>query len=174
MIDRLLDLLLSALDLFRFWVVIEAFERAIVLRLGLHVRTLEPGLHFVWPLNIERVLHDNVVLRTTTIQPQSLTTADGETVVVSAVVTSRIEDIAKAILEVEGVDHALMDACFGAIGEAVAKSTWADLTSEKFAQDVTKTCRRQAKAYGVHIERVQLGDKAKCIAIRQHQSHGHT
>jgi len=172
MIDRLIDFLLGILDLFRFWVVVDAFERAIILRFGVHVRTLEPGFHWVWPFNIERALHDNVVTRTTIISPQSLTTSDGETVVVSAVVTSHIEDIEKAILEVEGVDHALTDACFGAVGEVVARSTWADLTSEKFGDEVTKVCRRQAKRYGVYVDRVQLGDKAKCVAFRHHQSHG--
>jgi regulator of protease activity HflC (stomatin/prohibitin superfamily) len=156
--------------MFRFWVIMEPFERGIVLRLGLHVRTIGPGLHWVWPLHVETVIHDNVVTRTSTLNPQSLTTADGDTVVIGAVITSHIEDIEKAILGVEGVDHALMDACYGAVGEVVARSTWEELTSEKFSDEVTKVCRRQAKRYGVYIERVQLGDRAKCVAFRHHQS----
>lgn len=172
MLDRLLDFLLSILDLFRFWVVLDAFERGIVLRFGLHVRTLGPGFHWVIPLNVERVLHDNVVTRVVSITPQSLTTRDGETVVISAVVTAYIEDIEKAILSVEGVDHALTDACFGAVGEVVSGSTWDELTSESFSAEVTKVCRRQAKRYGIYVERVQLGDRAKCVAFRHHQSHG--
>ena len=168
MLDRLIDFLLSIIDLFRFWQVIDAFERAVVLRFGKHVRTLEPGIHWLAPLAIERVLIDNVVPRTIEITTQTLTTKDGVTCLLGGVVTAHIADIEKALLGVEGVDHALTDAVMGTFGDHVAASTWDEIADEKFAHELTKACRRAALRYGIYIERVQLGSRAKCRAYRIH------
>lgn len=168
MIDRLIDFLVGTLELFQFWVVVYEYERAVLLRLGRFVRVLEPGLHWCYPFHIDVAQHDNVVTRTHILNPQALTTRDGRTVSVTAVVTSNIRDIRKALLNVEGVSHALNDSCSAAVGAHVARCDWAELRTEPAAEDLTKECRKQAWRYGIEIERVQLTDLALCRVIRLH------
>jgi hypothetical protein len=166
MLDRLIDLLHATIKNFQFWVVILAYEKGVLLRLGKFHRELGPGLHWVRPFHIDHVLVDNVVTRTLHLGAQSLTTKDGKSIVVSAIVTLSIVDVKKALLEVESVEHAMQDACYAPIARHVDDCTWEMLHKEDAFEGLTKLCRRQAKRYGLEIERVQLADLAICRTYR--------
>lgn len=169
MLDKLLDALLSCLELLQFWTVITEYEQGVVLHFGrFNGRVLGPGIHWTWPFHIDIVHFDNVVTRTHILNPQALTTKDGRTVSVTAVVTSNIRDIKKALLEVEGVTHALNDSCCAAVGTHVAGLTFDELRAAPAADELLKACRRQAFRYGIEIERVQLADLALCKVLRIH------
>ena len=166
MLDRLIDFLLSIIQMFQFWTVVNEYERGVVLRLGRFKREIGPGLTWCIPFYVDHVLVDNVVNRVVELGPQSLTTKDGKDVTVNAVVTASIKDIKKALLEVEGVDHALADACCAAVGEHVNDTDWTDLRGELSYDTLTKACRRQAFKYGIEIHRVQLKDLTRCRSLR--------
>jgi regulator of protease activity HflC (stomatin/prohibitin superfamily) len=169
MFDKLIDILLQFVDLFRFFIVIDEFERAVVLRLGKFNRTLEPGLHFLIPFNVDNTIVDNVVPRTVNLGAQGLTTKDGKTITLSAVVTAQIRDIRKATLEVEHVNEALVDSCYATIGDLVVAHDWDDVRKPEFSITLHKACRRQAMKYGIEILRVQLSDLTPSRAIRLFQ-----
>jgi regulator of protease activity HflC (stomatin/prohibitin superfamily) len=166
MFDRLIDVFLQFIDLFKFWTVIDQFERGVVLRLGKYNRTLEPGLHFTYPFNLDVVLTDNVVPRTVNMGCQSLVTIDGKAVVVSAIITAQIRDVQKALLEVENVNQALTDSCFATIGDLVIAHSWTQIKDPEFAETVFKACRKQAFKYGIEILRVQFADLVTAKAYR--------
>lgn len=169
MLDKLIDVVLGALRLFQFWVVIHQYERGVVMTFGrFKGRELGPGIHWRWPFGVDVVQYDNVVTRVHILNPQALTTRDGKTISVTAVITNNIRDIKKAMLEVEGVHHAIDDACCAAVGEHVAAMDWADLRTNLAAETLTKACRKNAWRYGIEIERVQLADLALCRVIRLH------
>jgi len=170
MFDKFIDVLLTCIQWFVPFVVVDQFERAIVLRFGKFHRHLEPGFHWVIPLEVEKVLADNVVPRTVNLGAQSLTTKDGKLVVVGGVITASIRDVKKALLEVEGVDDALKDSCYGAIGSLIAAHTWAEIQQEDFSETLTKACRKQAWKYGIEIERVQLSDLTLARTFRLHMN----
>lgn len=166
MFDKLIDVLVSIADQFRFFQVIREFERGVVLRFGKFSRSLEPGFHWILPFSIENVVLDNVVPRTVNLGAQALTTKDGKNVVVSGVVTAAIRDIEKALLEVESVDDAIKDSCYATIAALISAATWDEIRSEEFVDRLTKACRKQAWKYGVEITRVQLSDIALAKALR--------
>jgi regulator of protease activity HflC (stomatin/prohibitin superfamily) len=165
-LDRLVDVLLSFIELFQCWTVIDQYERGVVLRFGKHVRTLQPGFHPVWPMGIEQVLVDNVVPTTTNLSSQSLTTLDGKHVVLSGVVTWSIRHIEKVVLEVEGADEVLADSCYGYIGVMVAASTWEQVRDPVFVEEVTREIRKRAFAYGIEVHRVAFQDMTLCRSVR--------
>lgn len=169
-IDRLFEFIVSIARFFIFWVVIDAYERAVLLRLGTYRRNLEPGLHFVIPFSVDQVLVDNVVTRTTDLPPQSLTTKDNKTVSTRIVVTSNIRDIKKSLLEVEGMDDALVDSCAAAVTEYITSMSWEEIRCNVSVEALTKMCRKNAWRYGIEIERVQLADLAISRVIRLHNS----
>lgn len=164
--DRLIDFLVSILDLFKFWVVLDEFERGVLLRLGRFQREVGPGFHWLFPFNVDKVLCDNVVPRTVGLGAQALVTKDGKPVAVTAVVTASIRNVQKALLEVEGVDHALVDSCMAAVGAYVAATTWDELRTSESLPALTKACRAQAFRYGVEVHRVQLADLSPARTVR--------
>lgn len=168
MFDRIVDFLISVAGWFRPWEVIRAYEEGVILRFGKFHRKAEPGFHWIVPFAIEEVLRDNVVPRTTNLGSQSLTTADGKTVVVGAIITSAIRDVRKALLEVEGVDHVLRDSCFGTLATQVSKTEFALVRTEEFAEELTKVCRRGAWKYGIEIQSVKLSDLSASRVMTHH------
>jgi regulator of protease activity HflC (stomatin/prohibitin superfamily) len=171
--DKLVDTILGALELFQFWVVIHQYERGVVMTLGkFKGRELGPGIHWRWPFKVDVVQYDTAVTRVHVLNPQALTTKDGKTVAVTAVITSNIRDIKKAMLEVDGVHNAIDDACCAAVGAHVGNTTWEDLREDLAADTLLKACRKNAWRYGIEIERVQLSDLALCRVIRLHANHG--
>lgn len=166
MIDKLIDFLIGIIDLFRFWQIVDEYERGIVLRLGRFHREIGPGLHWQIPFGVDRPLVDNVVPRTINLGEQSLTTSDGKGVVISGVVTARIHSIKKSILEVESVDQALMDACGGEISSVVSAATWDELHTGALAEKLTDVCRKRGWRWGIEIIQVQLTDLTLARSIR--------
>lgn len=169
MFDKLIEIVLQFIDLFRFWEIIDDYERGIVLRLGKYSKSLDPGLHFITPLGVDKVLKDNVVPRTANLGAQALVTLDGKQITVSAIVTAQIRDIRKIFLEVENVDQALTDSCYATIGDLVVTHTWDQLRTPEFSDTLTKACRKQAFRYGIEILRVQLADLMPSRGIRLFQ-----
>lgn len=167
MLDRLFDALVQCAEWFKVFAVVDAFERGVVLRWGRFHREVGPGPVLCIPFGVDHVLVDNVVTRTVDLKPQSLTTKDGKTLTVRAVVTASIRDVRKALLEVENMDHALIDSCTAAVADFVEGKTWDELRSGGRTDELTKACRPNClRRYGVEIERVQLGDFALCRVIR--------
>lgn len=166
MLDRIVDFFLNFAKAFQFWVIVYAYEQGVHMRFGKFLRVLQPGLWFCWPFHMDHVLVDNVVTRTVHIGAQSLTTKDGKSVVVSAVITLKINDIYKALLEVESIEHAMMDVCYGSVSRHVDSSTWEQLHSEEAFDGLSKECRRAAKRYGLEVDRVQLADLSVCKTFR--------
>jgi regulator of protease activity HflC (stomatin/prohibitin superfamily) len=165
-LDRLIDLLLSFLHLFRFWEVVDEYERAIVLRLGRFNRELGPGWHLICPGGVERALRDNVVPTTAALPPQSLTTKDGQSVVVSAIVTWEIADVRKLLLEVEGAEEVVLDSVAGELARAVAARSWERVTDSRFARDVRDRVRALAEPYGIQVIKVQMREVVACQSLR--------
>jgi regulator of protease activity HflC (stomatin/prohibitin superfamily) len=162
------DLLVTWYEWLLPFTVIDAYEEAVVLRLGKFHRQLGPGFHLIVPFGVERAISDEVVPRVINLSSQSLTTSDGVSAVIGGAVTFSISDIRKAMLEVKTVHQAIADSCCGAIGQAVRGAQWDALTSDAFIKELTSKCREYARKYGLRIERVQLTDLARMRALRLH------
>lgn len=175
MFDRLVDFLIQFLDLFRFFVVIPSYGDGVVLRFGKFHRLTHPGFHFIWPFKIEEVLSTNVVTETMPVGPQSLTTKDGVSIVISTVVTFRKTDVKTFLLEIEGAGQVIEDATYGIVAQFVMGHSWDELREGMdMANELTKAVRRQAKKYGVDIITVQISDFTRSRSYRLMQPmHGH-
>ncbi len=153
--------------MFQFWVVLPPYRGGVRLRLGKPNKVLKCGFHWMLPFNIDTVVWDNVVTETMRLKPQTLTTKDGRTIVVSSVVTFFVEDIKVFLLEVENRNSAIEDSAYGSQSTFFMKKTWAELMSmDDIGNEVTKVVRRQAKKYGANIVSVQLVDFAVCKSYR--------
>lgn len=166
MLDRAIEMLAQCAALMRCWCVLDPYERGLVLRLGRYQRRIGPGLHWLIPGGVDRVLHDNVVPRIMHLPAQTLITSDGTTVCVTAVVTFRIASIRKALLGVEGIHHAIADACTTSVACHVSATTLEVLRNTSDSSAIAHLCQRYAKQYGIAVIRVQLADISPCRVIR--------
>lgn len=166
MIDRLVDLLIASLRLFQAFVVIADYERGVVLRFGRFHRAIGPGFHWIIPFRCEHVLSTNVVPETMNVGPQSLTTADGQSVTLGTVVTFEIEDAKRFLLEVEGANQVIEDAAYGAQARVVMARTWEGLMQIDLPNELAKAVRKRAKGYGVNVIDVQVSDFTLAQTLR--------
>lgn len=175
MFDKLVDLLITWMKLFFFTFVLHNYERGIVLRFGKFVKEVGPGIHFKWPFDVDEVFWGSVTPNVTHLDPQSLTTKDDVTVVVSVMVTFQIEDIRKVFLDFHSAGAVIQDATYGVVSDFVMKRTWPELRNAgeveevkeiDIENEVTKRARRRAKKFGVDIIRVQFQDLTKSRSMR--------
>lgn len=166
MFDKFVDVFLSSLRFMQFMCVIRAYERGVVLRFGKFHREIGPGRHWMWPFMIEEVWTTNVVPETMKIGPQSLTSRDGKSVVITTVITFHVFDVRKFLLEVEGANHAIEDAAYGSVARAVMVNDWTERVRNEMAAILTAEVAEQAAQYGVGINAVQIADFTESTSVR--------
>ena len=165
--NRLIELLVNFLELFYFVVVVDCYERAVVLRLGKYNRTLDPGPHWKLPLAIDDVLKANVVRETQELPAQAFTTSDGVDAVASAVVTFCVRDVKRLLLDTEDAEGVLASASRGAILRVLRSRTWASLQAgDDLDEAITTEVRRLAFKWGIEVERVELSDLTRATTYR--------
>lgn len=167
MFDRLVDIFLQFVGLGKFWYVCEPYEAGVLTRLGKFVTVLEPGFHWCVPLGIDHVSTEHTVPRTHMLGPQSATTKDGRQIGFEAVITVRVSDIRKALLEVEHSEDAVRDSCAGTIGQVLSTCTWDDIIGdEAVLEKITKACRPKGFRFGIEVMQVQFSSMALTRSIR--------
>lgn len=167
MIDRLVEFFISFVDLFRFWIVLEPYEKGVLLRLGAFVRVVEPGFHWIIPLGVDHVIHENVCMRTQSLGDLGTTTKDGKQIGYHGIVTYRISDITKAMLEVEDAQDSVKDSCSGTIGAFLTGCTWEQILTDPETMDrMSAACRKKGWRWGIEIINVQLAGVSSVRTIR--------
>ena len=166
MFDRLFYAIEFIVQWFSFATVVDAYEYGLVLRLGKFNRTLSPGLHFIYPFGVDQVFTENVVQETQSVSTQSLTTKDGKNIIISAVLSYRIKDIRKYMLEVEDAAGVLEDSTYGVVAAAVERADWDEIRLPEFTEEVYKAIRQKAFRWGVEVISLQFSDKSLSRTLR--------
>lgn len=166
MFDRLWDVLHEFLRLFRPAIILMPYERGLLIRLGKYIRELDSGFHWVFPFHIDTVLYENVVSRVEHISGLATVTKDGKQVSCDAIITYRISDLKKALLDVEHLHDAILDTCAGVIGTLLCGQGWDDLWSGVSVELLTTGCRKRGWKYGIEIQSVQLTGLALTKTLR--------
>ena len=171
MFERLIDLLASGWDYIAPFVVIDAYQGAVVLRFGRYSRTLEAGFHWKWPL-AERAIEVDTCLTTLRLAPQTLTSHDGKSLVVAAIVKYRIVDPKPYVIGILDQVDVLADVSMGAIAQCVRAVDAATLFSDPPEGKVATAIRRQVNRFGFEIEAVTFTDLGRVNSLRLIQPHG--
>lgn len=156
MFDKIWELIQWAFEALVPFVVIQPFEAGVLTRLGQYKRDLPPGFHWVVPFHVDQVWHEHTTPRTDHLTGLATTTVDGKAIGFDAVVTWKINDIRKALMEVTELKDAIADTCAGQIGTTLAESDWASIREGKTVEQLTKVCRARGWRWGVEILQVQL------------------
>ena len=162
MIDQLIGFLKSFGLALLPWSVVDAWQKAVVLRFGKYHRTLEPGFHWMIPF-VETVHALCVVTNTTTLRAQSVTMADGKVVTTEAIIRWSVGDIKIYALEITDASNVVTDLAQGAIASVLRASVMGDPTLDSSIQ---KEARKQLSRFGIKVEAITLTTFAPVKVIR--------
>jgi regulator of protease activity HflC (stomatin/prohibitin superfamily) len=165
MFDKLIEFLLSIINEIIPWVMVEQYNKAICLRFGKFNRKLEPGFRWKIPY-FEKVLEHTVVTTTLPLPPQSLITSDKKPVVIKAIIKYNIEDIETFLLEIWDPIDALSDMSQGIIKNIVVENTLEVLNDSKIDAIITTKAKKEAKKWGIDIEKVTITNFGEIRSIR--------
>jgi regulator of protease activity HflC (stomatin/prohibitin superfamily) len=171
MFDRLWDFLAQMWGHILPWEVVYVYQNAGVLRFGHYQRTAGPGFHWKVPF-VDEFNHQNVTMSTMRLPEQTLTTKDDVSVVVTAMVKFRIEDVKPYICDCTDQADVLIDTAMGAILRIVMETNYNDLLTDMPHEKVATAIRRKVNRYGFKIEEVTFTDFGQVPSIRLIQPRG--
>jgi regulator of protease activity HflC (stomatin/prohibitin superfamily) len=168
MFDRLIDFILAFVDEINPVVIIDHYDRGVRLRRGKKVNNntvLEPGWHWKIPF-IDRIITQMVKTTTIDLAEQTVTTKDGKSVVVKAVIKYEINDVEKVLLEVNSPIDAVADMSKGIIREAIVERNWSECHDSELSNKILRRVRNEADNWGIKVNKVTLTDLAEMQSIR--------
>ena len=173
MFDKLFDLLMQVMDMFKFWYVILPTNAGFVTTLGKVTRHIGntdgvfgTGFHFKAPFDIEQVWVLSKATRVDEFAAQTLVTKDGRNVIVGVVVTYRVHDVERAMNSVYEGFSAIQDAVQANVADAVISTDYAGIPTLAFSEQLTAVCRRKGFTYGFEIDAVRLSEFAPTRTYR--------
>jgi regulator of protease activity HflC (stomatin/prohibitin superfamily) len=135
---------------------------------GWRVVELKPGLHLYWPLTTE-VQVMPVARQTHNLVTQTLTTKDGRSVIIGAVVIYEINNIVDALSNNWDVSDTISDVTQMAVVNVVHNWNLDDLRADltgKVENDLSIETRKQLKPFGVKVLRCGISDFSPCRVYR--------
>ncbi len=149
--------------------VIQQGNEALVERLGVYDRKLEPGLTFVIPI-LERIAYQETIReKVLDIPPQPCITRDNVSITVDAVVYWRIVDMEKAYYKVQNLQNAMVNIVLTQVRAEMGKLeldetfTARSQINELLLQDLDVA----TDPWGVKVTRVELRDIIPSQAVQE-------
>ncbi len=167
MFDKLIDFLISIIELFRFFWVIREWEEGIVLTFGKYRgRLLKKGLHWVWPFAIDEVHVISMLPGVAELEPQTILTKDKIVVVTQAIVKYQVSNPEKCLLEVGNEEDALKEFTQAAIYTVVSKSSYNEVDVKELEKQIIKEARKEVNDWGIKMHSVVIKSFGKMTSLR--------
>lgn len=151
------------------WGICKATHGGVKFVRGANVKPIAPGIYWYWPAVTEVVLYPTA-RQSYAVSPQSLTTRDGKTVLISVVLVATIVDVVKALGQSWDVDDVVTEVGGAAAVELIGRRTWRELKSGlsdgRFSTELERRTRRLLRPYGVRVLRGRVTDCARHTVVR--------
>jgi len=140
--------------------VLREYERGVVFRLGRITRPKGPGLIFLLPLGVERMVRIPLRIVTMDIPPQDVITRDNISVRVSAVLYFRVKDAVKAVVEVQDYLYATSQLAQTTLRNVVGQADMDQLLAERehINTIVRKIVDEGTEPWGIDVTSVEMKD----------------
>jgi regulator of protease activity HflC (stomatin/prohibitin superfamily) len=136
------------------------YERGVVFRLGRLIPLKGPGLFFIIPFGIDRLV--KIDLRTITLEvpPQDVITHDNVTAKVNAVIYFQVVDAQRAVTQVLNYVNATSQIAQTTLRAALGQATLDDLLAnrEKINQNLQRIIDEQTEPWGIKVAVVEIKD----------------
>jgi len=165
-LGKVFDTLLNAINLFRFWIVLDPFEQGIILRLGEFHREVGPGFHWRRAFNVDRLLWLNVRKKTRDSWEMTLTSKDNKPITMSFDMIVEVVNAKKALLAVDSWTSVAYTTSKIMLSQIVANTNASCINGSDFAKKVHNTINLVVQNYGVEVTEFGLTDMAQSKAYR--------
>ncbi len=140
--------------------ILREYDRAVVFRLG-RVRPVRgPGIVFLVPFGVERMVRVGLRIIAMDIPPQDVITRDNVSVKVNAVLYFRVSDPEKAILEIEDFLFATSQLAQTTLRSVIGQAELDELLAEreKFNHILQRIIDQGTDAWGIDVVSVEVKD----------------
>jgi regulator of protease activity HflC (stomatin/prohibitin superfamily) len=149
--------------------VIAEYQRGVVLRLGRRGPLLEPGLRFILPLGVDRLVRVDLRSTVLTVAPREVFTADGVPLRVAATVHLQVLNAVLAVTRVTSYRESTLQLVEAALRDAVGRL---GLRSVLVDQEAVRAAMGRfidprAEPWGVGVTDVDVSDIELPAAMRQ-------
>jgi regulator of protease activity HflC (stomatin/prohibitin superfamily) len=136
------------------------YERGVVFRLGRLIPLKGPGIFFIIPFGVDRLV--KIDLRTITLEvpPQEVITNDNVTAKVNAVIYFQVVDARRAVTQVLNYINATSQIAQTTLRAVLGESTLDELLAErdKINQNLQKIIDEQTEPWGIKVAVVEIKD----------------
>jgi regulator of protease activity HflC (stomatin/prohibitin superfamily) len=153
-------LVIALIALFSSLRIAAEYERGVVFRLGRLIPLKGPGLFFIIPFGVDRLV--KIDLRTITLEvpPQEVITNDNVTAKVNAVIYFQVVDARRAVTQVLNFINATSQISQTTLRAVLGQSTLDELLAEreKINQTLQKIIDEQTEPWGIKVAVVEIKD----------------
>lgn len=153
------------LSRFAIVVMVSPWEQAIRVRAGRHVQRLAPGIHLLLPV-LDTVHKQTVRRRNSLIATQTLTTSDGDTLVIGASLGFEIADIEQLYRTLHDADDTLRQIAASALADMVLTTHRSELRPRTLSEMLTAKLAEKLDGFGLGGVEMRVTDFAYINAIR--------
>ena len=163
MFDKLIDLIVTFIHDILPFKIVDQWEQGVHLRTGKFLRVVYPGLNWKVPF-FDQVLVTPVITQTVNLKPQTVTSLDEKSVVLTSIVRYHIVDVQKFLLGVMHANDVLVDTTQGIIRDIVEGTNWEDLYD--LGNIVRPEVNEFVVRWGITVEQVSFPDLGEIITYR--------
>lgn len=169
MFSRFIELIVDSWSVITPFFIVDQTESGIIKRLGIYNRRAHAGIAWKWPL-IESYETETILITTLGLNSQTLTTKDHKSVVISAIIKYKIQDVKLYLLNVYEPEDVLADITMGEIQKKVTKTNYSDLL--KIEKKILPVVAKSVEEYGICVQSVTFIDIGAVKSIRLIQDVG--
>jgi len=163
MFDKLIDLIVTFIHDILPWKIVDQWEQGVYLRTGKFSKVVYPGLNFKIPF-FDQILTTPVITQTVNLKPQTVTSEDEKSIVLTSIVRYHIHDVQRFLLGVMHANDVLVDTTQGIIRDMVEGCKWDDLYD--LGSVVTPEVNEQVNKWGITVEQISFPDLGQIVTYR--------
>jgi regulator of protease activity HflC (stomatin/prohibitin superfamily) len=136
------------------------YERGVVFRLGRLIALKGPGLFFIIPFGVDRVVKIDLRVITLEVPPQEIITKDNVTTKVNAVLYFQVIDARRAVVQVLNYINATSQISQTTLRAVLGQSSLDELLAERdvINQKLQKIIDDETEPWGIKVTRVEIKD----------------
>lgn len=163
MFDKLIDLIVTFIHDILPFKIINQWEGGVHLKYGKFHRVVAPGLAWKMPF-FDKIWVTPVITQSVHLKPQTLTTLDDRSIVLTTIVRYHVFNVQSFLLTVMHANDVLIDTTQGIIRDIVETTKWNDLVD--LTAYVTPEVDEMVTRWGIKIEAVKFPDLSEIKTYR--------
>lgn len=138
--------------------VVDQYERGVVLRFGKLNSIKGPGLRFILPYGIDRMIKVDMRIATVDVPRQEVITKDNVTIGVDAVVFFKVKDEKRAVLDIQNFRSATTLYAQAVMRDVVGNEELDTLLSERerLGEEIKKQVDVETDKWGIDVDTIKI------------------